>query len=56
MQALAETASAIGHTVVVADGGTAHVPYATTGMLCQESGEGPSVFWGGAEPQENPRA
>jgi hypothetical protein len=48
-------AQILGHVEVEEDGRLEQVPYSTTGVF----GQGPDgwqwLYWGGAEPQENPR-
>ena len=48
-------AQILGHVVVLDEGITERVPYWTTGVFERESDGWQWVYWGGAEPQENPK-
>ncbi len=48
-------AQILGHVIVVRDGQTDDVPYWTTGVFARTADGWEWVYWGGSEPQENPR-
>ena len=48
-------AQVLGHVEVTEDGGPAKVPYWTTGVFTREPDGWHWVYWGGSEPQEDPR-
>ncbi|NNM46147.1 nuclear transport factor 2 family protein [Knoellia koreensis] len=48
-------AQVLGHVEVVEDGEPVRVPYWTTGVFTLEPDGWHWVYWGGSEPQENPR-
>ncbi|KHK98343.1 hypothetical protein LK09_04815 [Microbacterium mangrovi] len=48
-------AQILGHVVVRVDGESQHVPYWTTGVFGRTEDGWEWLYWGGSEPQENPR-
>jgi len=48
-------AQILGHVDAIEDGVVAHVPYWCTGVFVRDEGSWRWTYWGGAEPQENPR-
>lgn len=48
-------AQVLGHVDVIENGAVARVPYWSTGVFTREGGRWCWAYWGGAEPQENPR-
>lgn len=48
-------AQVLGYVEVPEDGAVARVPYWTTGVFGREADGWHWLYWGGAEPQENPR-
>lgn len=49
-------AQILGHVEVSRDGAFERMPYWTTGIFHVGTRWWHGVYWGGAEPQENPRA
>ena len=45
----------IGHVTVTKDGATEDVPYWTTGVFGRDAGRWTWRYWGGSEPQAEPR-
>jgi hypothetical protein len=48
-------AQILGYVEVTEDGAVTQVPYWTTGVFGREAHGWQWLYWGGAEPQENPR-
>lgn len=48
-------AQILGYIDLVRDGVVEHVPYSTTGVFGRGASGWQWLYWGGAEPQENPR-
>ena len=48
-------AQILGYVEVTEDGAVARVPYWTTGVFGREADGWQWLYWGGSEPQENPR-
>jgi hypothetical protein len=48
-------AQILGYVEVIENGSPAQVPYWTTGVFGRETDGWRWLYWGGAEPQENPR-
>lgn len=48
-------AQILGYVEVTEDGTVARVPYWTTGVFGRDHGGWQWLYWGGSEPQENPR-
>jgi hypothetical protein len=48
-------AQILGYVEVTEEGTVAQVPYWTTGVFGREADGWQWLYWGGAEPQENPR-